>query len=298
MRNLLTISMMLFALSVMAQETEYVDLGLPSGTKWQNSNEGGDTVRYTYDEAVGRFGSKLPTDEQFKELKNLCTWTWTGNGYRVTGPNGNSIILPAAGRRSCDGVVEYVGGLGHYWSSSLYDSDTEAVPGSLGFYWDEVEGMGEVGTGFSKRCYGFSVRLVQPSAQPSAYVDLGLPSGTKWKYSNEGGDTVHYTYDEAVGRFGSKLPTDEQFKELKNLCTWTWTDNGYRVTGPNGNSIVLPAAGTRACDGEVYVVGDFGCYWSSTPSSSTAAYGLNFGTVELGIYSDYRCGGYSVRLVQ
>ena len=47
----------------------YVDLGLPSGTLWRNSNEGGDYARYTYDEAISRFGNKLPTKQQLEELK-------------------------------------------------------------------------------------------------------------------------------------------------------------------------------------------------------------------------------------
>lgn len=38
----------------------------------------------------------------------------------MTGPNGNSIFLPAAGFRY--GVsVKYVGSYGSYWSSSVYD---------------------------------------------------------------------------------------------------------------------------------------------------------------------------------
>ena len=52
------------------QEAEYVDLGLPSGTLWKKTNEGGTYSRFTYGEAYGRFRSKLPTYEQYIELKN------------------------------------------------------------------------------------------------------------------------------------------------------------------------------------------------------------------------------------
>ena len=56
-------------------DTDYVDLGLPSGTKWKSANEtGGYNGFYTFDEAVSTFGDKLPTKEQFEELKNNCTW--------------------------------------------------------------------------------------------------------------------------------------------------------------------------------------------------------------------------------
>ena len=44
------------------------------------------------------------------------------------------------------------------------------------------------------------------------YVDLGLPSGTLWKAENE--IAGHYTYEEAVVKFESKLPTKEQWEEL------------------------------------------------------------------------------------
>ena len=135
-----------------AELLKYVDLGLPSGTCWRNSNEGGDNARYTYNEAVSRFGNNLPTKQQLEELKNKCTWTWTGNGYKVTGPNGESITLPAAGVRACNGGVNHVGTLGIYWSSTPYDSD---------FAWRLYFGSSEVDMSCCGHCYGQSVRLVQ-----------------------------------------------------------------------------------------------------------------------------------------
>ena len=130
----------------------YVDLGLPSGTLWKNANEGGDNARYTYDEALQKFGNKLPTNQQLVELKNECEWTWFGDGYMVTGPNGNSIYLPAAGYRYCDGVVYGVGTYGDYWSSTLCNTD---LAWYLGF------NSGKVSEEFEDLCYGQSVRLVQ-----------------------------------------------------------------------------------------------------------------------------------------
>lgn len=128
-------------------------------------------------------------------------------------------------------------------------------------------------------------------------VDLGLPSGTLWKNANEGGDYVRYTYNEAVSRFGNKLPTKQQLEELKNKCTWTWTGSGYKVTGPNGESIALPAAGYRTCGGNV----DYrtiGSYWSSTPYNSGNPWYLGFHSSEVNMSNNTRCGGRSVRLVQ
>ena len=130
-------------------------------------------------------------------------------------------------------------------------------------------------------------------------VDLGLPSGTLWKDKNEtGGYNNYFTYEQAVNQFGDKLPTEEQLKELRDKCRWSPTGSGYKVTGPNGNSIVLPAAGSRDCDGDVGGVGSYGRYWSSSPSGSEGAWylGVDSGGVGMGYYN--RCDGRSVRLVQ
>lgn len=132
------------------QESEYVDLGLPSGTLWKSKNEKG--MYYTYDEAVSQFGDKLPTREQFAELQAFCTCTWNGKGYVVKGDNGNSIVLQAAGYRSCDGVVSSVGTYGGYWSSTPLGSDRAWY---LVFFSDGVNMHDRT------RCRGQSVRLVQ-----------------------------------------------------------------------------------------------------------------------------------------
>lgn len=146
------------------------------------------------------------------------------------------------------------------------------------------------------------VRLVTDKEQgviitvpPAGYVDLGLSSGTYWKETNESG---FYNYDNAVSKFGDKLPTKEQLEELKNECEWTWTGNGYKVTGPNGEFIMLPAAGFRLCDGDVADVGTYGDYWSSTPNDSDDAWNLYFNSSEVNMGNYRRCNGQSVRLVQ
>jgi len=131
---------------------------------------------------------------------------------------------------------------------------------------------------------------------PTGYVDLGLPSGTLWKAENE--DCGLIKYDQAVNFYGSNLPTKEQWKELKNNCLWTWTGNGYKVKGKSGESIVLPAAGWRDCDGTLDSVGSSGRYWSSTPSGSEFAWLLDFDSGSVDVRSSYRCYSRSVRLVK
>lgn len=144
--------------------------------------------------------------------------------------------------------------------------------------------------------------LMALTMQAQNYVDLGLPSGTKWKATNEknAADAEYdfFTYDEAVSQFGDRLPTKDQCEELSAECQWSWTGNGYKVTGPNGNSITLPAAGYRDCSGSVYGVGSCGYYWSSTPEGSGGAWFLDFDSGGVDVDDYGRCYGLSVRLVQ
>ncbi len=133
------------------QQSEYVDLGLPSGTLWKSKNEKG--MYYTYDEAVSQFGDKLPTREQFAELQAFCTWEWNGKGYVVKGDNGNSIVLQAAGIRYCNGEIYCVGTVGRYWSSTPISSGNYA--------WGHHLSSELITTNPYEYCNCYSVRLVQ-----------------------------------------------------------------------------------------------------------------------------------------
>ena len=135
------------------------------------------------------------------------------------------------------------------------------------------------------------------------YVDLGLISMTLWKAYNEKNPTDDkydfYTYDEAVATFRNNLPTMEQFEELMHSCRWVWSSLGiYKVFGPNGNYILMPASGCRDCNGEVAYNRTYGFYWSSTPDGQTRAWYLNFYSNEVYMYNYNRCYANSVRLVK
>ena len=101
------------------------------------------------------------------------------------------------------------------------------------------------------------------------------------------------------------MPTKAELEELENRCTWKWTTpngvKGYKVTGPNGNSIFLPAAGTRYGSSLSGAGGNGGNgrYWSSTPieSDSSSAYGLFFINSNQRVHCYYRDDGLSVRPV-
>lgn len=135
------------------------------------------------------------------------------------------------------------------------------------------------------------------------YVDLGLRSMTVWKATNEVNEACDgadfYTYDEAIATFGDKLPTKEQFEELVYSCQWVWMGIGYRVIGPSGKSILLPAAGSRDCNGNTDYVRTYGFYWTSTPDyNPDHAWYLTFYSDEIFMYKYNRCYGNSVRLVK
>lgn len=174
------------------------------------------------------------------------------------------------------------------------------------------------------------------------YVDLGLPSGTKWAISNVGatapegygdyfawGETITketyewstYRYcngssstltkyctqadygnngftdnlttlqssdDAATANWGSawRMPTKEEFAELKNKCAVTRTThngvNGSLFTGPSGNSVFLP---------------DIGSYWSSSLVSANPWAAQEFLSNYYTLYPCVRFAGGSVRAV-
>ena len=111
-------------------------------------------------------------------------------------------------------------------------------------------------------------------------------------------------YDVARANWGGtwRLPTQAEMQELIDKCTWTWTSqggyNGYRVTGPNGSSIFLPAAGYRF-GSSLYSAGDGGYYWSSAPNGSAAGLAcyLGFDSSVHDLSWSGRNGGRSVRPV-
>ena len=95
-----------------------------SGTSQYNySNIGNDIAGTMFDAAFSTMGNLwcMPTKEQMAELINNCTWKWTGhngvNGFEVTGSNGNSIFLPAAGYYKIDALLQRTNA-GSYYTST------------------------------------------------------------------------------------------------------------------------------------------------------------------------------------
>ena len=112
------------------------------------------------DAATANWGSdwRMPTKEEWQELYNNTTHTWTTqngvNGRLFTASNGNSLFLPAAGYRD-NSSLNGAGSNGDYWSSSL-------TTDYLDYAWDFYFNSGSCSMGYYYgRYYGHSVRPVR-----------------------------------------------------------------------------------------------------------------------------------------
>ncbi len=270
---------------------------------------------------------RMPTGEQQRELVEKCTWTWTTSngviGQLVTGPNGNAIFLPAAGRRMAD-ALDNEGTSGFYWSRTIVEDWYHRA------YTLYLNSGGVSCSSGILRYDGGSVRAVRMPEENHEYVDLGLPSGTLWATCNIGasapeeygdyfawGETepketytwenykwcqgsfdtmTKYCTDSGYGSNGFtdgkteldpeddaayvnwgpswRMPTHEQQRELVEQCTWIGHTlvgvKGQLVTGPNGNTIFLPASRSSVQESP-YNTGTWGSwafYWSRTLSTN------------------------------
>ena len=104
---------------------------------------------------------RMPSTEQCRELCESCTWQQTTrsgvNGQLVTGPNGHTLFLPAAGERYNNSIGD-LGTYGQYWSRTLYSvGDIYSYSAFiLFFYLDDHKGYYG-----NDRYIGFPVRAVR-----------------------------------------------------------------------------------------------------------------------------------------
>ena len=172
------------------------------------------------DAATANWGSgwRMPTREEWQELYNNTTVTWTTqngvNGCLFTAANGNSLFLPATG---------YIGGTTNYsvgnvlnWSSSLYtDNQNDAIYFSYNSSYS-------YGNSHGYRISGQTVRPVRSPQTEHAYVDLGLPSGTKWATCNVGADSPEDYGDYFA--WGETQP-----KETYDWSTYQYCNGSYNT---------------------------------------------------------------------
>lgn len=122
------------------------------------------------------------------------------------------------------------------------------------------------------------------------YIDLGLPSRTLWSedYEKDDGNILYLPYERAEYL---KIPTTEQWEELKKECQWEYNiDNAYdfcwaKCIGPNGNIITFNRTGKKnahemSCDWEAF-------FWieaTSEDSKNNAVHMYNSGKQYKRIY--------------
>lgn len=128
-----------------------------------------------YDAARANCGvpARIPTSEEYNELRSKCNWEWTlingVGGQLVTGPNGNSIFLPAAGLRRGT-ALDDAGESGIYWSASPYEDHNGSAYTTLfndSGYWGSMR----------SRSDGLTIRPVAGDIQCISYTGDTLKVG-------------------------------------------------------------------------------------------------------------------------
>ena len=123
-------------------------------------------------------------------------------------------------------------------------------------------------------------------------------------YNEIGNDISGTEYDAATVNLGSdwRMPTESEMRELIDRCSWEWMQlsgiNGYKVIGPNGNSIFLPQTGHKYYDLGGWNERSY--YHTSTQERNDAAYHLDFSNSFLGItgyMTAHKFYGISIRPV-
>ena len=104
---------------------------------------------------------RMPTGAELQELLDECTWIWMskyakGDGFKVQGPNGNSIFIPAAGLYDGDELKGFREAVCYWSSSSDYGSNRSAsCLHSSCNYWRVTDDTVSL-----LRYYGMSIRPV------------------------------------------------------------------------------------------------------------------------------------------
>ena len=229
----------------------YVDLGLPSGTLWASANVGA--------ENPWEFGEYYAWAEIEEKVE------YTIENYA---PFQN---------------------LGENIKEQLKDAMMDAI---FSGNWEDIVGglMGDNPTEWGKTDFSSITNLL--SKLPEIAGDLANVLKDVMGDLTEETELIAFK-DAARMSLGKKwcMPTKEQLQELLDNCEWTYGQmegvNGWTVTGSNGNSIFLPAAGMKK-DGTLTT--DGGYYWSRT-GSELSAYGLTAKHI------DITSGGFLVDLL-
>ena len=189
------------------------------------------------DAAQAAYGSNwyTPTKADFEELLSECTWARTYGGFTVTGQNGNSIFLPAAGYMiGTDRLSDGVTGAGLYATSTLFSNNDHCE--SLYFYSDAHFNN----EGFS-RDSGLSIRPVYKDLSKDYLTFHILSDGSiSFKATSDAGScTIYYSKD----------------------CGSTWTElsvSSYSSVAPSQRSFSVSAGDVVMFKGSKAAYGDSG----------------------------------------
>ena len=134
-----------------------------------------------------------------------------------------------------------------------------------------------------------------------------------YSYQDTGSDISGTQYDAAYSQLGDRyrMPTRAEMQELIDRCTITNEIvngvDGFRVTGPNGNSIFMPASGYKRYNDYLFSSDNSqnnrcGFYWTSEPygyNASSYANSLVLGSDGIRkISNSYRYYGLAIRPVE
>jgi hypothetical protein len=214
----------------------YVDLGLPSGTLWASANVGAENPW-----EFGEYYAWAEIEEKVEyTIENYAPFQNLGENIK---------------EQLKDAMMDAI------FSGSMSDIIKDLISGSL-----KPGNNGNV---------DFSSITDLLSNLPEIAGDLANVLKDVVGGLTEETELIAFK-DAARMSLGKKwcMPTKEQLQELLDNCEWTYGKmegvDGWTVTGSNGNSIFLPAAGMKK-DGTLTT--DGGYYWSKT-GSELAAYGL------------------------
>ena len=181
------------------------------------------------------------------------------------------VELPTSGSHSGHDYVDL--GLSVQWATCNVGADSPVEYGDY-FAWGETETK----KAFSEETYTF---ILSP-------------------------DVLTRRYDAATANWGEgwRMPSKQEANELCEECTFVRKKingvAGLLITGPNGNSIFLPAGGLRRYTYTSSPIFD-GYYWSATlypyDKESEYAYEFYFYKESLFITNRIRCEGILVRPV-
>lgn len=256
-----------------------VDLGLPSGLKWADKNVGattpeeygsyfawGDTVGYTFEV------KKMTADSLATLMQPIMFPDPLADDYvELTGENIGDILVEAG-----------------YEGSDLTNSGTGFIQGKI-YNWSNYFDTTNNGSTFNK--YSTDKLTVLESIDDAASVNMGA----NWRMPTE--DEFQELIDNTTVTFididGQEFTQDEAYGDSIS----EYNLKGIKLTGSNGNSIFIPAAG-YCYDAMLYGMYGSGCLWSSSLDSS---YSSNSHYLCFDCYGDlymdyiYRCYGQSIR---